>query len=91
MEASYYNEVRQELIEKYVSAGNTFEVAEAEVDAFLSDTQRSSDYLEMRLRAKEESDLGFEEIVRYALAFTIGILTNLAAKYYLAFSTVSDN
>jgi hypothetical protein len=88
IENELFNEIRQELIRKYVSVGRTQENAETEVDTFLRDTQRSGEYLEMRMRAKQESDLGFEEILQYALAFAIGVFTNFAAQYYLENSKV---
>jgi len=75
-------ELRQELIAKYIAAGRSL-TAETEVDTFLRDTQRSDEYIQMKLRAKEESELGFEEFIRYAIAFSFGVLYSLAANYYL--------
>jgi hypothetical protein len=90
-ETEYMEELRQELIAKYVDAGRTQTVAETEVDSFLLDTQRSGDYIEMRLRTKEESDLGFEEIIWYAFAFTAGLISHVAANYYLDLTQVRSS
>ena len=67
-------EVRTELVAKYVHLGKTHEEAEVEVDRFLSDPEQSHQYLEMRRSAKSQELVGPELLVQLAGAFAVGWL-----------------
>lgn len=85
-------EVRQELIQKYLSSGRSMEYAEKEVDKFLSDPKRSAQFLEMRRYAKAQAnDLGFEFIFQLGGAFAIGLIANVGVKYYASYKQVYPN
>ena len=77
-------EVRQELIKKYVALGRDEAYAESEVDQFLNDPARSLQFLDMKRYAKEHSELGFETVIQYATAFLIGMcITSLPHIHYI--------
>ena len=79
-------EVRQELIQKYISLGRTLEYAEKEVDQFLSDPERSQQFLDMRRYAKAQAnDLGFESLFQIGGAFMLGLGFTVGANYYSAY------
>lgn len=80
-------QVRQELVAKYLQLGRSHEFAEREVDEFLSDRERSEKYLEMRAYAKGSAGAGFstELVVQLGLAFFLGLGGNVAVKYWAAY------
>lgn len=71
-------EVRQELIEKYLAFGKSLDVAESEVDKFLRDPDRSRQFLDMRRYNKAQKDamLGFESPLMFLAAFSLGMIGN---------------
>lgn len=91
LESDQVQEVRTELIAKYVSQGSTVEFATVEVDKFLSDPERSLEYMEMRRYAKEQNELGFEGALQYGAFFLIGLLGNVGANYYSAMQDGDHN
>ena len=76
-------EIRQELIDKYLSLGRTYEYAETEIDEFLSDPSRSQKYLDMRkyVKSQQDASMGFENFLFYAGAFVFGLLGDFIFKY----------
>jgi len=91
LESDQVQEVRTELIEKYLSKGRDIEFAEAEVDKFLSDPERSLQYLEMRSYAKAQNEMGFESAIQLGAAFAIGLIGNVGVKYYAAWKEASPD
>ena len=82
LKSAEIQEVRQELIMKYVQLGKSPEDAEREVDSFLSDPEQSEQYLEMRRYAKAQADeLGFELYLQLGGAFLIGLAATVLPKY----------
>lgn len=90
LESKEVQEVRQELIQKYISLGRTMEYAEVEVDKFLSDPERSQKFLEMRRYAKAQANelMGFETAVTIGGAFFVGLFGNVLIKYIAAYKDV---
>jgi len=86
-------EVRMELIQKYISAGKSREFAEEEVDKFLSDPERSEQFLDMRRYAKAQANelMGFETVFVIGGAFFLGLLGNVGVKYFAAYREVFPN
>jgi len=84
LESDEVKEVRNELIQKYISKGRSMDFAEKEVDKFLSDPEQSRQFLEMRRYAKAQNDLGFEGLLQLAGAFTIGLVGQIGFKYLAA-------
>lgn len=80
---NYAQEVRQELIEKYLAFGKSLDIAESEVDRFLRDPDRSRQFLDMRRYNKAQKDamLGFESPLMFLAAFSLGMIGN----YYFHF------
>lgn len=79
-------EVRVELIQKYLQMGRERDAAEADVDAFLSDRERSLQYLEMRRYAAAQADeLGPELFLQLGGAFSIGLFATVGIKYFNAY------
>lgn len=72
-----------ELVAKYVSAGKSQEYAQQEVDKFLSDPERSEQFLDMRRYAKAQANelMGFESILVIFGAFFLGLSGNVLFKY----------
>jgi len=91
LESDQVQEVRMELIEKYLSKGFDMELAEKEVDKFLSDPERSLQYLEMRDYAKSQNEMGFETALTLGAAFVLGLVGNVGMKYYAALTDVSPD
>jgi len=83
-------EVREQLVEKYLSLGRSQEYAESEVDNFLNDPNRSQKFLEMRRYAKSQQDaaMGFENILMYGGAFFLGLLGDGIFKYFAAYKEI---
>ena len=80
-------EVRKELVLKYTSLGKSPEVAETEVDEFLSDKERCQQYLEMRTYAQAQADdlADFTTVGQLGLAFIIGLIGTVGPKLYNAY------
>jgi len=91
LQSDQVQEVRTELIEKYLSKGRDMEFAEKEVDKFLSDPERSLQYLEMRDYAKSQNELGFEGVAQLGAAFAIGLIGNVGVKYFTAWREASPD
>ena len=86
LKSAEIQEVRQELIMKYVQLGKSPEDAERDVDDFLSDPEQSNQYLEMRRYAKAQADeLGFDLYFQLGGAFFIGLAATSLPKYYNAY------
>uniref|UniRef100_A0A6U3RM51 Uncharacterized protein n=1 Tax=Ditylum brightwellii TaxID=49249 RepID=A0A6U3RM51_9STRA len=90
LESAEVQEVRAELVQKYLSLGRTQEYAEREVDEFLSDPERSQQFLEMRRYANAQAEelMGFEVWVQLFGAFALGLGGQSAFKYYHAYKSV---
>jgi hypothetical protein len=75
LKAPLMQDVRSELIQKYVAQGVSQDTAEQEVDWFLQDTERSQQYLEMRMYAQlQADDFGVEYGLQVLGAFLLGFL-----------------
>ena len=80
--------VRNDLIERYTTAGHLREKAEIEVDNFLRDRSRSEKFLDMRKMALEQEvgqwspELG----LWLGLAFMAGMVGNVAPKIWEGFN-----
>jgi hypothetical protein len=86
LQSAEIQEVRDALISKYVQLGKSPEDAEREVDGFLSDPERSKQYLEMRRYAKAQADeLGFELYLQLGGAMLIGFAATTLNNYYSAY------
>ena len=74
--------VRTELISKFVQLGRSAADAEAEVDAFLDDEERSGEFVEMRRYAAvhKEDSMGFEDALLYLGAFCAGAAVDVALR-----------
>lgn len=90
LESEEVQEVRAELVQKYLSLGRTQEYAEREVDEFLSDPERSQQFLEMRRYANAQAEelMGFEIWIQLFGAFALGLGGQSAFKYYHAYRSV---
>ena len=86
-------EVRQQLIDKYLSLGRTQEYAEVEIDRFLNDPSRSQKFLEMRkyVKSQEDASMGFENFLLYGCAFIFGLLGDAIFKHLLSFQEMSSD
>mmetsp|Transcript_7450 Transcript_7450/g.10691 ORF Transcript_7450/g.10691 Transcript_7450/m.10691 type:complete len:199 (-) Transcript_7450:1188-1784(-) len=82
-------EVRREIIQKYLSMGIDQQKAEQDVDAFLSDREKSLQYLEMRRYAAAQADeLGPDFFLQLLGAFLLGLFANVGVKYLSAYKSV---
>ena len=52
------------------------------MDKFLSDPERSLEYMEMTKYAKEQKELEFESALQYDAYFLLGLLGNVGVNYY---------
>ena len=70
------DEIREELISKYLEQGISRESAIREIDSFLKDGDRPQKYMEMRAYASKAKgyDLGVGEGFNYVIAFLVGIV-----------------
>ena len=83
------NEVRLELVQKYLDQGVPADVAEKEVDIFLQDKDRSEKYLEMRMYAAAQADdLGIGFGLQLFGGFLIGFIGIVGPKYYEAYKAL---
>jgi hypothetical protein len=80
-------EVKEQLIQKYLSLGRSQEYAEKEIDTFLNDKSRSQKFLEMRkyVKSQQNASLGFENFFFYGGAFFVGLLGDATFKYILQY------
>lgn len=72
LQSTEIQEVRKELVGKYVELGKTQTEAEIEVDRFLADPDQSGQYLQMRRRAKSQELVGPEFFFQLAGSFALG-------------------
>mmetsp|Transcript_4358 Transcript_4358/g.6377 ORF Transcript_4358/g.6377 Transcript_4358/m.6377 type:complete len:199 (-) Transcript_4358:217-813(-) len=86
-------EMRNEMVQKYVKAGKPREDAEVEVDKFLSDPERSEKYLDMRRYAKAQSDamMGFESPLFIFGGFFLGLMGTVGLNYVSAYKQIYPN
>lgn len=82
LQSTEVQQVRLEMVQKYVELGKTPEEAEIEVDKFLSDPEQSLQYLEMRRYAKSQELVGPELLVQLAGAFALGLFATVGSKYF---------
>jgi len=84
LQSTEIQEVRREMVAKYLSFGNTLEEAEKEVDKFLSDPEQSLQYLEMRQYAKSQQLMGsnVESLLGLVGAFALGLIGTVAIKSF---------
>jgi hypothetical protein len=87
LQSEEVKKVRRELVQKYVGMGKNTEIAEREVDAFLSDPTKSQPFLEMRLTAlkKAYDDMGLGIIVQTATIFFFCLFATVGLQYYTAY------
>ena len=91
LDSKLLEEVRLELIAKYLERGITEEEAQNEVDAFLADQERAEQYLEMRMYASAQADdLGLGLIVQLGGGFLIGFLISVGPKYFHVFQEAAN-
>ncbi len=72
LQSTEIQEVRKELVGKYVELGKTQTEAEIEVDRFLADPDQSGQYLQMRRLAKSQELVGPEFFFQLAGSFALG-------------------
>jgi hypothetical protein len=82
LQSTEIQQVRLEMVEKYVELGKTYVEAEVEVDKFLSDPEQSLQYLEMRRYAKSQELVGPELLVQLGGAFALGLFATVGAKHF---------
>jgi hypothetical protein len=88
LDTKLMQEVRAELVQKYVDQGVSHTVAEQEVGVFLQDKDRSEKYLEMRAYAAAQADdLGMTGLQIFA-GFLVGFIGIAGPKYYAAYKSV---
>lgn len=75
--AEQVRKIREGLVEKYVSRGQTREYAESEVDTFLSDPDKGKAYVDMRMYKEAHEDMGWETVFTYGAAFSVGVIYQL--------------
>eukprot|EP00571_Detonula_confervacea_P015639 CAMPEP_0172310132 /NCGR_PEP_ID=MMETSP1058-20130122/11310_1 /TAXON_ID=83371 /ORGANISM="Detonula confervacea, Strain CCMP 353" /LENGTH=166 /DNA_ID=CAMNT_0013022897 /DNA_START=29 /DNA_END=529 /DNA_ORIENTATION=+ len=75
--------IRGELVQKYIALGHSEEYATREVNYFLEDSERSAQFVEMRRIAMARgNDLGIENFVQFAGAFSVGMLGSWMLNYW---------
>jgi hypothetical protein len=75
--------IRNELVQKYIAMGHSEDYAAQEVNYFLEDYERSNEYVQMRRIAMARgNDLGIEDFVQFAAAFTVGVLASWALNFH---------
>ena len=81
--------IRLELEQKYIALGHSPEYAAREVNYFLSDAERSAQYVEMRRIAmvRKNDDLGIEDFVQFAAAFLVGMVGSWLLNYWHSLQT----
>ncbi len=79
-------QVRDEMLQKYISLGKSADRAEREVDAFLRDRERAQPFIEMRQYAKRKfDDMGLEIVFQTATITFFCLFTTLALQYHAAY------
>ena len=77
-------EIRNELIQKYLSIGRSQEYAEAEVDEFIRDEKRSAKYFDMKRYARKEGGvMGFETAVQICAYLLMGHIVSDMMRLYM--------
>ena len=76
LDSELVDEIREELLHKYLAQGISRDSAIREIDSFIQDKERSRKYMEMRAYASKAKgyDLGIGEGLNYVIAFLVGIL-----------------
>lgn len=82
LQSTEIQQVRLEMVEKYVELGKTHAEAEVEVDKFLSDPEQSLQYLEMRRYAKSQELVGPELLFQLGGAFALGLIATIGSKHF---------
>ncbi len=72
LQSTEIQQVRNEIVQKYVQLGKTLEEAQVDVDRFLADPEQSYPYLEMRRSAKSQELVGPELFLQLAGSFAVG-------------------
>jgi len=79
-------QVRTEMLQKYIACGKSAETAEREVDAFLRDREKAQPFIEMRQYAKRKfDDMGLEIIVQTTTIFFVCLFATIGLQYYSAY------
>lgn len=79
-------EVRKEMLQKYIALGKSSDVAELEVDAFLRDRERAKPFVEMRQYAKRKfDDMGLEIVVQTTVITLFCLFCTIGLQYYSAY------
>lgn len=79
-------QVRNEILQKYISLGKSSRVAECQVDAFLRDREKAQPFIEMRQQAKRNfDDMGLETAVQTTVIFVTCLVTTIGLQYYSAY------
>lgn len=79
-------EVRSEMVAKYIACGKPSDVAEQEVDAFLRDRERAQPFVEMRQYAKHKfDDMGLEIVVQTAVICLFCLFATIGLQYHSAY------
>ena len=76
VDTEFLDEIREELISKYLDQGISRDSAIREIDSFLQDKSRSKKFMEMRAYASKAKgyDLGIGEGFNYVIAFLVGVV-----------------
>jgi hypothetical protein len=91
LETPQIQQVRSEMLAKYISLGKSSEQAEKEVDEFLHDRERAQPFVEMRQYAKRKfDDMGLEIVFQTSFIFLFCLFATLGLQYYSAYM-VSEN
>lgn len=84
--------IRGELVQKYIALGHSEEYATNEVNYFLEDSERSAQFVEMRRIAMAQgNDLGIENFVQFAAAFSFGLVGSWAMNHFHAIQAASPD
>lgn len=79
-------QVRSEMLAKYIALGKSDEEAAREVDAFLQDQQRAESFIEMRQYAKRKfDDMGLEIVLQTAVITIFCLVASIGLQYYSAY------
>lgn len=86
LETPQIQQVRSEMLAKYISLGKSAEQAEKEVDEFLHDRERAQPFVEMRQYAKRKfDDMGLEIVFQTSFIFLFCLFATLGLQYYSAY------
>lgn len=85
-------EIRNELIQKYLSFGRSQEHAEAEVDEFLRDEKRSAKYFDMKRYARKEGGvMGFETAFQVCAYLLMGHIVSDMMRLYMDYQNLTPS